>query len=510
MKTGTTLIAIALAATLGVGVGYRFAPSGQPATSAPVTAEGGMPAKKLLYYRNPMGLPDTSPTPKKDSMGMDYIPVYEGEETTDDAGSVKLSPAKVQKLGVKTAQATLQTLDKSVRASGRVEVDERRTYAVTAKFEGYIERLYVNTTGQPVGRGQTLFEVYSPELVSAQREYAIAAQGVGSLKDGGDAAQGAMRQLAESALLRLKNWDISEEQVKALAKSGETKRTLTFRSPVAGIVTEKKAVQGMRFMTGETLFQVADISAVWVQADVFEQDIGSLRPGQKATVRINAYPGEAFEGSIAYVYPMLKAETRTVPVRIELANPGGRLKPAMYADVEIPIGGKAPVVAVPASAVIDSGQRQVVLVQLGEGRFEPRPVKLGARGGDFVQVLDGIQEGETVVVSANFLIDAESNLKAALSGLQAAETTKPATVGHQAEGILNAVDAAAGAVTVSHGPVASLNWPAMKMDFVLANPALVQNISPGSQVAIEFVERKPGEWVITSMRPAAAPATHPH
>ncbi|HNM82822.1 MAG TPA: efflux RND transporter periplasmic adaptor subunit, partial [Rhodocyclaceae bacterium] len=248
MKTGTTLIAIALAATVGVGVGYRFAPSGQPATSAPVTAEGGMPAKKLLYYRNPMGLPDTSPTPKKDSMGMDYIPVYEGEETTDDAGSVKLSPAKVQKLGVKTAQATLQTLDKSVRASGRVEVDERRTYAVTAKFEGYIERLYVNTTGQPVGRGQALFEVYSPELVSAQREYAIAAQGVGSLKDGGDAAQGAMRQLAESALLRLKNWDISEEQVKALAKSGETKRTLTFRSPVAGIVTEKKAVQGMRFM----------------------------------------------------------------------------------------------------------------------------------------------------------------------------------------------------------------------------------------------------------------------
>ena len=146
MKTGTTLIAIALAATVGVGVGYRFAPSGQPATSAPVTAEGGMPAKKLLYYRNPMGLPDTSPTPKKDSMGMDYIPVYEGEETTDDAGSVKLSPAKVQKLGVKTAQATLQTLDKSVRASGRVEVDESRTYAVTAKFEGYIERRFGSVT----------------------------------------------------------------------------------------------------------------------------------------------------------------------------------------------------------------------------------------------------------------------------------------------------------------------------------------------------------------------------
>ncbi len=500
MKPGTLVIALIAATAVGAAIGYRFAAPGQPAASAQAPAEAAKPAKKLLYYRNPMGLPDTSPVPKKDPMGMDYIPVYEGEAEAGDDDGFKISPAKVQKLGVKTAQATLQALDKTVRASGRIEIDERRTYAVTAKFEGFIERLFVNTTGQPVGRGQPLFEVYSPELVSAQREYAIAAQGVGSLKDAGDAAQGAMRQLADSALLRLKNWDISEEQVKALARSGEARRTLTFRSPVAGVVTEKKAVQGMRFMPGETLFQVADISSVWVQADVFEQDIGAIRPGQKATVRVNAYPGETFTGSIAYVYPMLKAETRTVPVRIELPNPGGKLKPAMYAEVEIPVGAKAPVVTVPTSAVIDSGQRQVVLVQLGEGRFEPRPVKLGARGGDFVQVLEGVKEGETVVVSANFLIDAESNLKAALSGLQAPEAAKPAGVGHQAEGVLNAVDAAAGTVTVSHGPVPSLNWPSMKMEFTLANPALGQSIAPGSKVAIEFVERKPGEWVITSMR----------
>ncbi len=501
MKTGTTILALIVATAVGAAIGTRFAASGQPATTAQAPMEPAKPSKKLLYYRNPMGLPDTSPTPKKDSMGMDYIPVYEGEDESDGSG-LKISPEKVQKMGVKTAPATLQPLDKTVRASGRIEIDERRTYAVTAKFEGYVERLFVNTTGQPVGRGQPLFEVYSPELVSAQREYAIAAQGVASMKDAGDAAQGAMKQLADSALLRLKNWDISEEQVKALARSGEARRTLTFRSPVAGIVTEKKAVQGMRFMPGETLFQVADVSTVWVQADVFEQDIGAVRPGQKAKVRVNAYPGEVFAGSIAYVYPTLNPQTRTVPVRIELANPGGKLKPAMYADVDIPVGGAAPVVTVPASAVIDSGRRQVVLVQLAEGRFEPRPVKLGTRGGEVVQVLEGVQEGETVVVSANFLIDAESNLKAALSGMETPAGAKPATVGHQAEGVLNAVDAAASTVTVSHGPVASLNWPSMKMEFTLANPALVQHIAPGSKVAIEFVERKPGEWVITRIKPS--------
>jgi len=500
VKTGTTLIVIALALGAGTFAGYHLAQQSGEATPQAAAVDAQKPAKKLLYYRNPMGLPDTSPTPKKDSMGMDYIAVYQGEEDADSG--LKISAEKVQKLGVKSEPAKLQVLDKSVRASGRVEIDESRTYTVTAKFEGYIERLYVNTSGQPVGRGQPLFEVYSPELVSAQREYIIAAQGVGQLSAAGGEAQGAMQQLAESSLQRLKNWDISEEQVRALAKSGDSKRTLTFRSPVAGVVTEKKAVQGMRFMPGEPLFQIADTSLVWVQADVFEQDIAAVNVGQKAKIRINAYPGEVFEGRIAYVYPTLKAETRTVPVRIELANPKGRLKPAMFAEVDIPVAGAMPVITVPNSAVIDSGSRQVVIVQLGEGRFEPRTVKLGQRGGDFVEVLDGVKEGELVVSAANFLIDAESNLKAALGGMQKAEAAKPATVGHKAEGTLNTIDGSS--VSVSHGPVPSLNWPPMKMDFVLANPALVAGVKPGTVVTIEFVERQPGEWVITALQPQVA------
>ena len=312
------ILAVTVAAAGVVGGQWWSNRQHSSGTAAVPSAEGAKPApaaRKVLYYRNPMGLPDTSPTPKKDPMGMDYIPVYEGEEpeSTSGVAQIRISPEKVQKMGVRTEVASLRPLGRIVRASGRVEPDERRVYAVTAKFEGYVERLHVNATGQPVGRGQALFEVYSPELVSAQREYAIAAQGMRSLAGaGGDAAAG-MRQLAESSLLRLRNWDIPAEQVDALARTGEVRRTVTFRSPVSGIVTEKKAVQGMRFMPGETLYQVTDLGSVWVIADVFEQDIGSLKPGSRATVRINAYPEKAFSGTVTYVYPTLKARRGRSP-----------------------------------------------------------------------------------------------------------------------------------------------------------------------------------------------------
>ncbi|MDP3191497.1 MAG: efflux RND transporter periplasmic adaptor subunit [Rhodoferax sp.] len=463
------------------------------------------PEKKLLYYRNPMGLPDTSPTPKKDPMGMDYIAVYAGgaDEEPLAANQVKISTDKVQKLGVRTEPAKLRSLDRLVRASGRIEPDERRVYAIAPKFEGYVERLHVNVTGQAVGKGQALFEVYSPELVSAQREYAIAVQGVGSLKDAGGQAQAGMQQLADASLARLRNWDISEAQIKALTESGATTRTLSFRSPVSGIVMDKKAVQGMRFMPGEALYQIADLSSVWVIADVFEQDIGLVKNGAKAIVNINAYPGKTFTGRVAYVYPTLNPETRTVPVRVELANPGGLLKPGMFAQVELPVGTKGQVITVPVSAVIDSGTRQIVLIDQGAGRYESREVKLGARSDSHVEVLDGVDDGEPVVVAANFLIDAESNLKAALGGLGGAAPSAPAakTVSHQASGTVDGVDLKEGTISLNHGPIASLKWPAMTMEFKAANPALLQALKPGAKVDFEFVERQPGEWVITSAKP---------
>ncbi len=522
MKQGANiaigLVAAALAAGGGYWLGNRGAAGGHGDTPAPAT-DSAKKERKLLYYRHPMGLPDISPVPKKDSMGMDYIPVYEGEADTDPASAnqIKISTEKIQKLGVKTEAASLKALDKVVRAAGRIEVNERRVHAITPKFEGYVERLHVSATGQAVGKGQALFEVYSPELVSAQREYAIAAQGVQSLKDAGSDAQSGMKQLADSSLMRLKNWDISDEQIRALEKDGEAKRTLTFRSPVGGIVTEKKALQGMRFMPGEMLYQITDLSSVWVLADVFEQDIALVKSGAKAKVMINAYPGKAFSGSISYVYPTLRAETRTVQVRIELPNPGRLLKPGMFAQVELAVAARSKVVTVPLSAVIDSGTRRIVLVQAKEGRFEPREVKLGARSDNYVEVLEGVKDGEQVVVAANFLIDAESNLKAAIAGFGPTGTggEKPAqqdasaaksgaaAAGHQAEGTVDSVDARTGMVSISHGPVASLKWPAMKMDFKVANDALLKGLKPGSAIAFEFVERQSGEWVITGVKPQA-------
>jgi Cu(I)/Ag(I) efflux system membrane fusion protein len=517
---GKLTVGIVAVAIVAAGGGYWFGSHGGPTNATQTaTADAGTSApksaRKLLYYRNPMGLPDTSPVPKKDPMGMDYIPVYAGEEGGDGdlpaaTGSLKLSTEKIQKLGVRSEAAQMRTLGQAVRAVGRVEPDERRLYTIAPKFEGYVERLHVNMTGQAVSKGQLLFEVYSPELVSAQREYAIAMQGVDSLKDADGTTQAGMRQLAESAQARLKNWDVSPAQLKALSGSGDARRTLGFSSPVSGIVTEKKAVQGMRFMPGEALYQVADLSAVWVIADVAEQDIGRVKTGDIASVRINAYPDKVFEGKVAYVYPTLKAETRSVPVRIELANPGLLLKPAMFAQVELPGGNTGTVLTVPTSAVIDSGTRRVVLVRLGEGRFEPREVRLGARSDSYVEVIDGVKDGEQVVVSANFLIDAESNLKAALGGFSSTPAAAPAkTVGHQADGTVDSIDAKAGTLMLSHAPVASLKWPAMTMEFKVANDALLQGLKPGAAIGFEFVERQPGEWVVTAIKPTGGkPAAH--
>jgi Cu(I)/Ag(I) efflux system membrane fusion protein len=281
-----------------------------------------------------------------------------------------------------------------------------------------------------VGRGQPLLEVYSPELVSAQKEYAIAVQGQQALANASPEARAGMQQLADASLARMKNWDISAEQLQALSKNPEARHTLTYRSPANGIVMEKKAVQGMRFMPGDVLYQIADLSSVWVVADVFEQDLSLVRPGQVAKVRFNAYPGNEFEARLTYVYPTLNAQTRTVPVRLEMANPGMLLKPAMYADIELNVPGRGKVLTIPASAVIYGGQRQSVLVELAEGRFEPRDVRLGSQGNEYVEVLEGLGEGEKVVVSANFLIDSESNLKAAFSSLTGKKSQPDAAADH--------------------------------------------------------------------------------
>jgi membrane fusion protein, copper/silver efflux system len=497
------------------GAGDAVAQSGTKSGSA---ASNG--SKKILYYRNPMGLPDTSPVPKKDPMGMDYVPVYEGGEEEQTSGNqIKISTDKVQKLGVRTERAGMRELTRTVRAVGTLAIDERRIATVAPKFEGWIERLYVNTTGQPVARGQALMDVYSPDLVTAQQEYLIAKKGVEAVKEGGGDIQSSMRRLMSGALERLRNWDISEGDLQQLEKGGAIRRTITLRSPVSGVVVEKPALKGMRFMPGEAMYQISDLSSLWVLADVFEQDLGFVQSGQAAKITVSAFPGKTFNGKIAFLYPTVTPETRTAKVRIELANPGRLLKPSMYATVELAAGPRRKVLAIPASAVIDSGVRQVALVQLAEGRFEPREVKLGSRADEYVEILEGVKEGEPVVVAANFLLDAESNLKAALGGLtphggHGGETAPQAQkkapgVSHLAEGTVDAIDAKSGTVTITHGPIPTLKWPGMTMDFVLANSSLAAKVKPGAAVAFEVIERKPGEYVVTKLEPkgSAKPQT---
>lgn len=402
------LIALAIAAASTIG--YRIGGGSWPAGRSTAGAETAQPAqphapptgeRKVLYYRNPMGLTDTSPIPKKDSMGMDYIPVYASESETD--GSVNVSTAKIQRTGVRTVEAGLHRVTRPVRAPGVAKPDERTLYSVTLRADGFIEKLYVNEDGKHVEKGESLFKLYSPDMVKVQVDYRIST-GSGLSRD------------EAGALQRLDNLQLPQDVVDKLKRTREPTIVFDWPSPVTGFILKKNAVEGMMMKAGDEIFRIADLSSVWVIAEVAEQDIGQVQVGQSACVRFKAFPGEVFQGKVTFVLHELDMTTRTAKVRVQLANPEHRIKHEMFADAEIETGeGEPDRLAVPLSALIDSGKRQVVIVDLGEGRFEPREVKVGRRGEAYVAITDGLKAGENVVISANFLIDAESNLKAALS-----------------------------------------------------------------------------------------------
>jgi membrane fusion protein, copper/silver efflux system len=457
-------------------------------TSPRTASETGKPVRKLLYYRNPMGLSDTSPVPKKDSMGMDYVPVYESDEP-EDPGVVKVSPERMQTLGVKTALAEEQSLEATVRAVGRLEINERAIVDVAPRFDGWIEHLYVSATGDSVKRGETLFSVYSPELVSAYKELSIAKDLSQATEAADPAARERVDRLAAAVRERLKNWDMGAGATRVDSSH------LRFSSPTNGIVLEKQAVEGMRFSAGTPIYRIADLSTLWVIADVYEQDLTRVKVGQTAMIGIDAFPDRHFSARLSYIYPTLNASTRTTQVRLELPNPDGQLRPGMFAHVDIAIGNVRPRLTVPLSAVIDDGSRQVVLLALDEGRFKPQPVKLGLRNENFVEILDGLQPGDRVVVSASFLIDAESNLKAALANFTAPTPIAKGATTYHAVGRLDAIDGAD--VTITHKPIQALSWPGMTMDFQLASPGVIKGVEPGSPIRFEFEQRGPGEFVIT-------------
>jgi Cu(I)/Ag(I) efflux system membrane fusion protein len=380
-----------------------------PGDKPPGTKTAKSASKKILYYRNPMGLPDTSPVPKKDWMGMDYIPVYEGEE--DDGSTVRVSLDRVQRSGVRTESAELRSMVRPIRAPGVAKPDERTLRTVTLRADGFIEALYADETGKHVQAGEPLFRVYSPQIVSAQVDYRTAPNNPGAVQ-------------------RLKNLDLPETVMSRLRADPSPVMSIDWPSPVSGVVMQKNVIAGQKVMAGQEMFRLTDLSKIWVIADVAEQDMGLIKVGAPAKVSFRAFPEAPFEGQVTFILHELEMATRTGKVRIEVANPDHRIKHEMFADVEINAGaGDGDRLAVPVSAVIDSGNRQVVIVERGEGLFEPRSVKLGLRGDGLVEVRDGLKAGEKIVTTANFLIDAESNLKAALKGFnrddQTAAEAKP-------------------------------------------------------------------------------------
>jgi Cu(I)/Ag(I) efflux system membrane fusion protein len=413
-KTGRVLATAMVAALVGLAAGagaMLWLRGGMPPVAAvnepaPTKASGPCGGKPAQLYRNPMGTPDTSPVAKKDPMGMDYIPVCEDDGASEGGNVVKVSLDRVQRLGVRSEVVEERALARSVRAFASIQYDERRQAVVAPKFGGWIEKLYVNATGDVVTAGQKLFDVYSPELNVLQQEFALSR----SMQGPGGAADG-----------RLRNLDYPEAELEKLRRGERPPRTISVLSPVAGTVVEKMAMQGMRYQPGETLFRIVDTSTMWVLAEVYEQDLAFVKVGDMAKVTVNTWPDRSFPGRVTFIYPSVGKESRTAKLRIEVANRDGLLRADMAAtaEIEAPIPGRW--VAVPDSAVIDSGKRQIVLVERGEGRYEPRPVKLGARVPGYVQVLEGLKPGERVVTSATFLIDAESNLRAALTTFTAGE-----------------------------------------------------------------------------------------
>ena len=388
-----------------------------PATSVAAPAPNG--ERKVLYWYDAMNPRHHYHKPGKAPDGMDLVPKYAEEQATTMApGSVMISSEKQQLIGVRTAEVKRETLVRDVRTTGQVTADETKIAHVHVKINGFIEKVFVDYIGQLVKKGQPLFTLYSPDLVSTQNEYLIAKRGEKTLGASAfaEVAQGS-ESLLRSTRERLRLWDISDEQIKKLDESGEVSRTLTFYSPIAGFVTDRKAFPNTSVNPDTELYTVTDFSTIWVNADIFEYEVPFVKVGQHAEMQLSYYPGKTWQGRVSFVYPTVDPTTRTVKVRIEFANPDFQLKPQMFADVKLKINYGNQIV-VPQEAVLDSGKEQTVFVAHEGGYFEPRKITMGAQVDGKVAVLSGLKAGETVVTSGNFLVDSESRLKSATGSMQ--------------------------------------------------------------------------------------------
>ncbi|WP_196806620.1 efflux RND transporter periplasmic adaptor subunit [Methylobacter luteus] len=417
--TKQAIIAILMLA-LGLGAGYWLA-SRQMVHEQPVSTPAE--PRKPLFYRNPMNPDVTSPVPAKDSMGMDYIPVYADEEQAEEkAGTVKIDPMTTQNIGVRTARASRQTLSQGIRAVGRVAYDEERIVRLHPKTEGWIEAMSVDKTGQWVKKNTDLLSVYSPQLVASQQEYVLALKNLEVLKKSPieEIRRGA-EELVNSSRERLKLLDVPEHQLHDLTHTHEIKKSLHIHTPAAGIVIEIGAREGQYVTPATQLYMIADLSKVWVYADIYEYELPWVREGDPVEMRLAGVPGKVFKGHLAFIYPYAEAKTRTIKVRLVFDNTELLLKPDMFAEVTIQAGRRQEALVIPAEAVVRSSAGDRVFVVQGDGRFEPRTVRLGLASNGHIEIREGLAEGEEVVTSAQFLIDSESNLREATKKMMAPE-----------------------------------------------------------------------------------------
>ncbi|HZT33243.1 MAG TPA: efflux RND transporter periplasmic adaptor subunit [Bryobacteraceae bacterium] len=418
MKRKLLTLLLLLAAWMG-GYGY-----GRWYAKAPAKGAAGA-ERKILYYHDPM-----HPWYKSDKpgiapdCGMKLVPVYEGGEQAAVSkpanlgpGAVEITPEKQQLIGVEYGTAEYRPAFESIRAAARVTLDETRIAKVQTKIEGWIDRVFVDFTGIQVRQGQPLLTIYSPEALATQQEYLLALKAQETMAASPvHELMATTDNLLAAARRRLELWDISAAQIDQIEKTRRPLKDLTLYAPIGGFVTERNAFPKQRITPDTVLYTVADLSTVWVMADVFEYEAANIRVGQDAVLTLSYLPGRSFHGRVSYIQPQVDPATRTLKVRLQFENPGYLLKPEMYGDVEFRTGGGRKLM-VPQSAVLNAGLRQVVFVDRGNGYFEPRSVKLGAQVGDRVEILSGLAAGERIVVSGNFLIDSESQLKAALNDM---------------------------------------------------------------------------------------------
>lgn len=497
-----TALMIVLAAVLAGAIGYMAGHDRQP---SPASNNASIPQKerKVLYWYDPMVPNQHFDKPGKSPfMDMALVPMY--DDNTATPGTVKIDPATIQNMGVRTAPVTQGDFSRHIDTAGYINPDEHRIQVVQTRAAGWVERLNVSAVNDPVKRGQLLLELYAPDLLAAQEEYLLARQNSAG-------KEGEALLLAAQAKMALLG--ITPQQIAHLKATGKPARLIAYFAPSNGIVTELNARKGAQVAPGTNLYSLVDLSSVWVIAEIPENQGGWIHDGIPATITVSAYPDKKYSGRVEYVYPKVTEATRTLQVRVRLANPDGKLKPGMFANVSLSESARQNVLTVPSEAVITTGRRSVVIVADGDGKFHPVEVQLGRESGGQYEIMSGLSAGQNVLISGQFMIDSESNLKTALDRLQPPPSASDALTASSAQaqqpkhyaghGTVNTVDIANKSINITHDPIPALKWPGMTMDFGVKDAAVLASVKPGNVIDFELVESVKGEYVITSIKPGA-------